>query len=118
MVRFRWRICFWSQSIGAPFCSMSVAYVWRVLHEGAVWNLGSLDHLGHSAFITQFTFNAFQALLGRRIRFATREGARASQLIPAPWLGAIQRARPAPLPRGYQRPLRVYEELTLAVEAG
>ena len=26
--------------------------------------------------------------------------------------------RPAPLPRGYQHPLRVYEELITAVEAG
>ena len=36
------------------------------------------------------------------------------QPIPAPWPGAIQSAdarRPAPLPRGYQHSLRVYEEL-------
>jgi hypothetical protein len=41
------------------------------------------------------------------------------QPIPAPWPGAIQSARPtrpAPLPRGYQHPLRVYEELIPAVE--
>lgn len=43
------------------------------------------------------------------------------QSIPAPWPGAIPAApskRPAPLPRGYQHPLRVYEELITAVEAG
>lgn len=41
------------------------------------------------------------------------------QPIPAPWPGAIQSAptrRPAPLPRGYQHPLRAYEELIPAVE--
>ena len=42
------------------------------------------------------------------------------QPIPAPWPGALQPARPrrpTPLPRGYQHPLRVYEELITAVEA-
>jgi hypothetical protein len=41
------------------------------------------------------------------------------QPIPAPWPGAIQPVyskRPAPLPRGYQHPLRVYEELIPAVK--
>jgi hypothetical protein len=41
------------------------------------------------------------------------------QPIPTPWPGAIQSAptrRPAPLPRGYEHPLRVYEELIPAVE--
>ena len=43
------------------------------------------------------------------------------QPIPAPWPGTLQPAvpkRPAPPPRGYQHPLRVYEELITAVEAG
>jgi len=42
------------------------------------------------------------------------------QPIPAPWPGAIQRARskcPAPMPRGYQHSLRVYEELIAVAEA-
>jgi transposase len=41
------------------------------------------------------------------------------QPIPAPWPGAVQPPRPkcpAPLPRGYQHPLRVYDELIPAVE--
>ncbi len=43
------------------------------------------------------------------------------QAIPASWPGTLQPAapqRPAPLPRGYQHPLRVDEELSTAVEAG
>ena len=43
------------------------------------------------------------------------------QPVPASWPGTLQPAapkRPAPLPRGYQHPLRVYEELITAVEAG
>ena len=43
------------------------------------------------------------------------------QSIPAPWPGTLQPgrlARPVPLPRGCQHPLRVYEELITAVEAG
>jgi len=40
------------------------------------------------------------------------------QPVPAPWPGAIQRAplkRPAaPMPRGYQHALRMYEELITA----
>jgi transposase len=41
------------------------------------------------------------------------------QPIPSPWPGAIQPARskpPAQIPRGYQHPLRVYEELITAAE--
>jgi hypothetical protein len=41
------------------------------------------------------------------------------QPIPAPWPGAIPAApskRPAPMPRGYQHSLRVYEELITAAE--
>ena len=41
------------------------------------------------------------------------------QPIPAPWPGAMRPVyskRPAPLPRGYQHPLRVYEELIPGVE--
>ena len=38
------------------------------------------------------------------------------QPIPAPWQGTLPPARPAPLPRGYQHPLRVYEELITAME--
>lgn len=35
------------------------------------------------------------------------------QPLPPPWSGKIERARPkrAPLPKGYQHPLRIYEEL-------
>jgi transposase len=43
------------------------------------------------------------------------------QPTPAPWPRAIQPARPvcpAPLPRGYQHSLRVYEELITAVDVG
>jgi hypothetical protein len=43
------------------------------------------------------------------------------QSIPAPWPGTLQPAapkRPVPPPRGYQHPLRVYEELITAAEAG
>jgi transposase len=43
------------------------------------------------------------------------------QPMPASWPGTFQTAapqRPVPLPRGYQHPLRVYEELITAVEAG
>jgi hypothetical protein len=43
------------------------------------------------------------------------------QPIPAPSPGTLQPARPArpaPLPHGYQHPLRVYEELITAVELG
>ena len=43
------------------------------------------------------------------------------QPIPAPWPGTLQPTvpkRPAPPPRGYQHPLRVYEELITAMEAG
>ena len=43
------------------------------------------------------------------------------QLIPASWPGTLQPAapkRPAAPPRGYQHPLRVYEELITAAEAG
>jgi hypothetical protein len=43
------------------------------------------------------------------------------QPIPASWPGTLQPAapkRPAAPPRGYQHPLRVYEELITAVEAG
>jgi transposase len=43
------------------------------------------------------------------------------QPIPASWLGTLLPAapkRPAPPPRGYQHPLRLYEELITAVEAG
>lgn len=43
------------------------------------------------------------------------------QPIPALWPGTLQPARPAhpaPLPRGYQHPLRVYEELITASEDG
>ncbi len=43
------------------------------------------------------------------------------QPIPASWPGTLQPAapqRPAPLPHGYQHPLRVYEELITAVEPG
>lgn len=43
------------------------------------------------------------------------------QPIPAPWPGTLQPTvpkRPAPPPRGYQHPLRVYEELITEMEAG
>ena len=43
------------------------------------------------------------------------------QAIPAPWPGTLQPAapkRPAALPRGYQHPLRVYEELITAGDVG
>jgi hypothetical protein len=43
------------------------------------------------------------------------------QAIPASWPGTLQPAapkRPAAPPRGYQHPLRVYEELITAMEAG
>jgi len=43
------------------------------------------------------------------------------QGIPAPWPGTLQSAapkRPGPPPRGYQHPLRVYEELVTALEVG
>jgi len=43
------------------------------------------------------------------------------QSIPAPWPGTLQSAaakRPVPPPRGYQHPLRVYEELITALAAG
>jgi hypothetical protein len=43
------------------------------------------------------------------------------QLIPAPWPGTLQPTvpkRPAPPPRGYQHPLRVYEELITEIEPG
>ena len=43
------------------------------------------------------------------------------QAIPAPWPGTLPPAaskRSTPLPRGYQHPLRVYEELITAVEPG
>jgi hypothetical protein len=43
------------------------------------------------------------------------------QSIPAPWPGMLQPARPAhpaALLRGYQHPLRVYEELINAAKVG
>jgi transposase len=43
------------------------------------------------------------------------------QPIPAPWPGTLQPTvpkRPPPPPRGYQHPLRVYEELITEMEAG
>ena len=41
------------------------------------------------------------------------------QPLPPPWTGRIARVRskpPAPPPRGYQHPLRVYEDLLAAQE--
>ena len=43
------------------------------------------------------------------------------QPLPPPWTGRIARAKaklPAPPPRGYQHPLRVYEDLLVAPELG
>ena len=65
MVRFRCPICFGSQSEWSTLLQHERRYVCRVCISGRYGTSALFTNRSHTAFVTQFTFKAFQALFGK-----------------------------------------------------